>query len=467
MLDPKDPLGAAREILAALWTDESGTRLLHHYKGEFVQWRSPAYRPVDVNEMNSVVWKFLAKARMPAEGGALKPCRPNKHIVSNVVEGLKAISTLSSDVASPVWLDGGESRPLANELIPMANGLLHWPTRRLHPPDPMYLTFNASPVKFDRKAKPIEWLKFLKSLKLSQGTVRLLQEIMGLQLTTETKYQKIFLMVGPKRSGKGTIADVCQDLVGSGNWTNPTLAGLGYNFSLAQLIDKQLAAIRDARLGHWSDKKVVIERLLSISGGDSVTADRKHRTPWTGYLTARVVILTNELPSLPDASGALASRIVPLVLTESFFGKEDHGLRGRLKNENPGIFNWCLEGLRRLEKRGYFNIPKDSQEMIDDLEDLGSPVKCFVTERYDLGPNLWVTTAAIFGDFRTVCKSKGLFHLINESTLGRDLKAIYGQKIKKVRARINGKRVNIYKGIAPRMDHPDRLLWKKLGACSP
>ena len=56
---------------------------------------------------------------------------------------------------------------------------------------------------------------------------------------------------------------------------------------------------------------IVVERLLSISGEDTLTVDRKYREPWTGQLPTRIVILSNELPRLTDSSGALASRISP------------------------------------------------------------------------------------------------------------------------------------------------------------
>ena len=61
-----------------------------------------------------------------------------------------------------------------------------------------------------------------------------------------------------------------------------------------------------------------------------------------GKLETRFVILTNELPRLTDASGALASRFITLVLTESFYGREDLGLTDKLAGELPGILNWAL-----------------------------------------------------------------------------------------------------------------------------
>ena len=55
---------------------------------------------------------------------------------------------------------------------------------------------------------------------------------------------------------------------------------------------------------------MVVERLLSVSGEDSLTIDRKYREPWTGRLPTRFVVMTNELPRLSDSSGALASRFI-------------------------------------------------------------------------------------------------------------------------------------------------------------
>ena len=101
-----------------------------------------------------------------------------------------------------------------------------------------------------------------------------------------------------------------------------------------------------------------MERILAITGEDALTIDRKHRDQWNGYLETRFVLLTNELPRLTDASGALASRFITLILTESFYGREDLGLTDKLTSELPGILNWALKGLDRLQKRGHFVPPK-------------------------------------------------------------------------------------------------------------
>lgn len=90
------------------------------------------------------------------------------------------------------------------------------------------------------------------------------------------------MLVGPKRAGKGTVLRVLKGLLGDHNVAAPTLSSLTQNFGLAPLVGKPLAAISDARIGTRADSLVAVERLLSVSGEDPITVDRKYRDAWTG-----------------------------------------------------------------------------------------------------------------------------------------------------------------------------------------
>ena len=134
----------------------------------------------------------------------------------------------------------------------------------------------------------------------------MLQEWFGYCLTADTRQQKILMLIGPKRSGKGTIARVLRQVLGEENCCAPTLAGLGTNFGLWSLIGKRLGIIGDARLSGRTDQAIITERLLTISGEDAIDVDRKNLPPVTLKLPTRLMVLTNELPKLADASGALS-----------------------------------------------------------------------------------------------------------------------------------------------------------------
>ncbi|MFN9953218.1 MAG: NTP-binding protein, partial [bacterium] len=73
----------------------------------------------------------------------------------------------------------------------------------------MWVT-NALDFDYDSKAcQPREWLDFLASLWPSDPeSVQALAEMFGYLLTDDTGQQKMFMLVGPPRSGKGTILRV-------------------------------------------------------------------------------------------------------------------------------------------------------------------------------------------------------------------------------------------------------------------
>ena len=305
-------------------------------------WNGACYRPVDDGTIRAQIWDFLDRAVVIGRDGSTAPFLPNQSRVNNVIDALAAVSNLPGHVIPPTWLLTRGNEPSAAEMLPVANGLLHLPSGKLHLATPAFFGLNACNLRYDPDASaPQRWLGFLSEVFGDDiEAIETLQETMGYALTPDTSQQKILLMVGPTRCGKGTIARTLTELVGRDNVAAPTLASLSTNFGLAPLIGKPLAIIADARLGSRSDPAAIAERLLSVSGEDALTIDRKFQPAWTGRLPTRFVVLTNELPRLVDASGALAKRFVVLTMQRSFLGREDHGLTGKLLAELPGILNW-------------------------------------------------------------------------------------------------------------------------------
>ncbi len=337
VLSPYNPLKSARHFISYYYTEDR-FRTLHRHKGGFYTYTGTHYRETADEELNSQLYDFLDKALRPIKDGELVPFEPNKGKVSEVLEALKAKTFLRSDIEVPMWLD--DSNPCsADELLVCQNGLLYLPTQSLIEHTPVFFGYAALDCDHHPEAQvPEQWFKFLGQLWPDDPeSIKTLQEWFGYCLCPDTRQQKILLIVGPKRSGKGTIGRIQRLLLGVTNVCAPTLSSLTKNFGLQPLIGKHLAIVSDARLGKRADQSTVAERLLSISGEDALTIDRKYRGAWTGTLPSRFMILTNELPRIWDASGALASRFIVLLLTDSFIGREDIGLTDRLATVLPGI----------------------------------------------------------------------------------------------------------------------------------
>jgi putative DNA primase/helicase len=448
VFDPSNPFDTARRLIAEHHTAD-GARLMHHHDARFWQWTGTHYIEIDAADIRARLYAILSTAIMPGKDQA--PFKPTSSKVNNVIDAYRAAANLPSTIAAPAWIEHVPDMPPADDLLPCANGFLHIRDRVLHPTTPLLFIQHALPYAYAEKgAPPARWLRFLNDIWPDDvESVETLREIFGYVLTRDTSQQKIFLIIGPKRSGKGTIARILNALLGAENTVAPTLASLATNFGLAPLIGRQLAVIADARLGARADQAAIAERLLSISGEDGVTIDRKYSSAWTGKLPTRFMILTNELPRLTDNSGALAGRFIVLTLRESFYGREDHALTEKLLSELPGILNWALDGLEQLHRRGCFLPPTSSEEAVQHLEDLGSPVKAFIRDCCAVGPAEEALPVDVYEAWTAWCRANGRDHPGTLQTFGRDLRAALPHL--NVRQQRQGDdRPRIYQGISMR-----------------
>jgi putative DNA primase/helicase len=385
---PDKPMAVARALVALRYSHHEDP-ILRWWQDDWWKWETTRWQKLSEAEVESDAYKFTEHATWRTSSGYLRPWVPDRRKVGDLLEALRAICLLPASVVRPPgWITPTDEAKLpANTLLSLANGLLHIPTRTLHPHTPRLFNQVAVPFAYAPEAgESPRWLQFLNTLWPDDpASIATLQEWFGYVISGRIDLHKILLLIGPPRAGKGVITRILEELVGSLNVVGPTLASLTTNFGLAPLIGKPLAIISDARLGGTRDAQLLVERLLTISGVGGITVDRKYREPWDGTLPTRFVIISNELPHLSDASNAIVSRFVTLCLTQSWRDKENPALIDELRTELPGILNWSLNGIDRLASTGRFTEPTSSHSAITALQYLASPVKAFVRERCVVG----------------------------------------------------------------------------------
>jgi putative DNA primase/helicase len=459
LLDRKDPIRSARKLIAARFTDDKQRHLLHWHRDTYWLFQGGRYRCAD-DYIRSAAWQFLETARLDEKGKP--PFKPTSRNVSDVVDALTSVCYLDGRINPPTWLNDADDPPSALELLPVGNGLLHLPTTELIPLTPDYFNIAASDVQFDPEAhEPPHWLGFLKQLfGDDEQAIATLQDWFGYTLAPDTSQQKMLMIVGPTRSGKGTIARINTALLGGyDSVATPTLAGLQTTFGLEPLIGKMLGVISDARLSGRTDQAVIIERLLSLSGEDGIEAARKFKKAWTGRMPIRFMLLTNELPRLTDSSNALAKRFITLVLIESFYGREDQLLTARLMTELPGILNWALAGYQRLRERGYFVQPESGRKAVEQLELLSSPVTAFVNDQCEIGAGRSIRTDLLYQSWRVWCDTNGKREPGTSQSFGRDLGAAFPAiETTNPKREQSGDRHRYYEGIRLRPREEGELL---------
>jgi putative DNA primase/helicase len=453
-------MAVAREVTRQRYLHE-GTLTLRHWRGGWWAWHGTHWAEAEHATVRAALYTitenavYLATMKVKDEDGNVveatveMPWTPNRRRIADLAEALNAVTHLEEIVAQPCWLTG--ARMPDGPVVACRNGLLHVPTRTLHRHTPEFFNVVSVPFDYDPGARePKRWLAFLAELwPGDDDAVAAVQEFFGYVLSGRTDLHKILLLVGPIRSGKGTIARVLTALVGAGNVAGPTLASLGTNFGLSPLLGKPLAVVSDARLS-GADTRQVVERLLSISGEDRLTVDRKYREPWSGTLPTRFVILSNELPAFGDASGAIATRFVVLMLIQSWLGRENNNLTAELLPELAGILNWSLEGLDRLSRTGALTEPASSADAVTVLADLVSPVSAFIRDRCEHGGE--VPVGELYGRWRMWCEANG-HRPSSRQVFGRDLRSVV-PGLRMARPRFDGDRERHYVGLSLRGSAP-------------
>jgi len=444
------PLENAQTFLDSKFSSEEGIKLVH-YSGDFYSYQGTHYSEVEESTIRSELYKFLDKCKKQDRKGNIVAFAPNPASVSGALDGIKALVHLQNQANTrpPVWLDGyGSNRPEASKLVSLKNGLFHLEDNILLPHSLGLYTQNSLPFAYDPAAQCPQWEKFLNDVwGKDQQSIECLQEIFGYILSGDTAQQKFFNIIGPRRSGKGTINKILVALLGQHNTVAPQLEELCDTFGLQPWLGKLLASFTDARAPE-RNRSAVVSQLLRIVGGDTITVNRKNKESWNGYLPTRIVIYSNEVLQLTENSNALTGRMVVLKMTNSFYGKEDTGLSNKLMEELSGIFNWAMTGLRRrLERGGYFIQPESGKELLETMEEMSNPIGAFIEQVMEYDADGEVDKDHAFICYKRWATKHGLNPGNDLSFKRRFLAATQDKGVQSCAVRVDGKRQHKYLGV--------------------
>lgn len=422
---PAQPMQVARRLVDDLFTT-GGLSTLVYWRGDWWKWDQTAWRLLDDElDVKEPLWYRLEEVTYLDKEDDVKAWAPTTAKIHNLMEPLAIRSRIPGTLDAPAWLDN-TGHPPAATVISMQNGLLNLETKELATHSPRFFNTWALDFDYDPAATCPVWDGFLSEVFAHDpAAAHLLQEYVGYLISGRTDMHKALLIVGPRRGGKGTISRTVQQLVGVANCVSPSLSSLGSEFGLASLIGKPLAVVEDARADDDRRNNATVERLLNIIGEDAVSINRKNKDYWDGTLPTRFMLFSNETPRFLDSSGAITSRFISVRLKASFEANPDTELGAKLRRELPGIFNWALAGLERLERQGRFTIPETMAEMTDLMSDLSSPVMRFLDEKFTVtgGDEDTRTVTEVFANFKAWAEDQEMKTMNRDTFIQRVLAA--------------------------------------------
>jgi P4 family phage/plasmid primase-like protien len=469
--------------LARLYVKESGTvdgaLTLRYWKEQWWRWSEGSYRLLGTEELRARVWTHIedefqrANIKQLKDRSALQELGqvPRGHaptaqkvtnaLVSNVLGALASLCLVSGDIEQPAWLLGqGESEQ--RSYVGMKNGLLRLDDllegkkEVLEAHSPAWFSRVCLTYHFDPDADCPKWKAFLdRNLEGDQERIALLQEWFGYCLTADTSQQRFLMLWGEGSNGKSVVCAALTAVLGDGNVSHVPLENFGERFALAGTLGK-LANIA-SEVGEID--KVAEGQLKQFTSGDRMTFDRKGIAPVEAMPTARLVLATNNLPRFSDRSGGIWRRLLLLPFQVEIGADErvpgmDKPAWWVASGELPGIFNWAVEGLRRLNKQGRFTEAKLSQEALEQHRTDCNSARAFLKENC-FEATTAVATERLYERYQEWCKRNG-YQSFGEKTFGKEVVRVF-PKVRKRKLGSRTGRQNFYQGLAIN-NPPDQLL---------
>src|SRR4029077_20388824 len=150
------------------------------------------------------------------------------------------------------------------------------------------------------------------------------------------------------------------------------------------------------------------QRFKTVVTGEAIDIDRKHKPAVPNVkLDIPVLLTANSLARVRDSTDAVFNRSIILTMTNVIsieaapaarvaagVGEQSIG-QAVFEREASGILNWALEGLVRLRKRGFYNIPESIKVAITQYKDDNNPVSQWAREALEADPHSRVARADV------------------------------------------------------------------------
>lgn len=439
---PHDPVAVARRLELRL------DRPARWWRGDFYRWDGTRYAAWAPEAVDNWLYRQTEHAVYEqADDKGPAPWRPTETKIGSLSHALSRGVLYRDSAAEP------DDSPAQ---VACSNGVYDVESGALLEHSPERFNLQSVPFAYDPAASAPTWAWFLNDV-LPPDAQQFLQEWFGYILSGRTDLEKIANLVGRRRSGKGTISTVLDALVGPENCAAPSMPSLVGTFGEAPLIGKTLATFSDISWG-FRDIAEAVEIVKKISGNDARDVNRKNRDVWHGKLGVRFMIMGNDMPKFTDASGALAGRLINVQFPGSFYGREIPEIKMRLLDELPGILNWALAGLKRLNANGRFTVPKSSEELTAEIRRQQSPVQGFLDDlcAFPGGETVPVPLDELHPVYLAWARAAGIEHPMARDKFSAGLISA-GLTIR--RERLNGVRARRVYGMVPQLDESGTSLW--------
>lgn len=216
------------------------------------------------------------------------------------------------------------------------------------------------PFEYRTSADCPKWQSFLTDVLPDKQKQNVLAEYLGYVFARHLKLEKTLLAYGTGANGKSVVFEVTNAVFGKHNVSNFSLEALGENYFRAMIANKLLNYSSEI------SNRLQAEKFKQLTSGEPVEARLPYGQPMILTNYARLAFNCNELPKDVEHSEAFFRRflILPFDVTIPENKRNPNLAKEIIETELSGVFNWILEGLKRLLNRNGFSPCDAAKKML-------------------------------------------------------------------------------------------------------
>jgi len=286
------------------------------------------------------------------------------------------------------------------------------------PHDPADFLTHVLPYRYDASATCPLFHTYLHRVLPDGQSRQVTAEFLGWTFLRTLKLEKILVLLGEGHNGKSVLFDVINALLGEDNISSVGLKELSKIEYRGPLAGKLL------NFGSEISDRCDADLLKRLASGEPIEARQLYENLFIMRSYARLAFNANQLPREVEQSTGFFRRflIIPFTQTITAEEKDPDLARKIIASELPGVLNWVLEGMRRLQSARKFSECTASDEALETYRRESDSVAYFMAEEnWVASEKLKKTKESFYDRYRMFCFGHGL-RAVSSISFGKRLK---------------------------------------------
>ena len=354
--------------------------------------------------------------------------------VKKIMVGAGAESSWSSHRAEETVKYIGADAPILwdqppTDIINVADGLLDIsdldnPTLLPHTSD--YLSAVQLPATYNPEADCPRVKAFCADI-WPEDAVDVFFELFGVATVPNLGKDKAILLIGSGGNGRSTYLRLLREFVGGQYCSAMSLQRIEDNrFAIARAVGKLINISPDLPAKHLETSST----FKAWTGGDTLTAEYKHRDAFEFTPYARLLFSANYYPKSSDATSAFFDRWIVLEFNKVFRGASTEIAQDKLvaemttTEELSGLLNEALAGLKRFQQRGNrYLVSPTMKAAWTEFKDATDPLSVWLDAAIVVDSGIFTTKDDLLRAYNSACRANGRPEM-NRTSFGRALRQI-------------------------------------------